>query len=392
MKTYQQFIIEAKTPSQRAKSLGLVGDGHGGWYKRATGEYEAKTVDGKLQFFNKRQIPGQKDPPQTEFEKRIPLGSTSVGTSPQVAPPLEQEIPVESQVPMDSQIPMEPPMAMQSDGSQVPIAPSLPIVEKDKGYLNIVFGRFNPPTIGHLELMDTAAYYAESDMSDYIIVPSRSQDKNKNPLDPDTKIFYMRKLFPYHSERIVNDPNMITIFDVLEKAHMDGYSAVRIFTGPDRVKEFDRLSNKYNGQLYLFDSIEVVPIGEFDADADGRKNRTDYSSSRMRKAAAEGDFLTFRNALPPGLTKKESLEFFFIIRGFMNIKEGYNMWEIAPKYDKKTLREQYINGSIFNIGDIVENNNTGIRGKIIRKGTNYLICVSENKIMFKSWISDLNLV
>ena len=85
MKTYQQFIIEAKTPAQRAKSLGLVGDGHGGWYKRATGEYEAKTVNGKLQFFNKRQIPGQKDPPQTEFEKRIPLGSTAaVGTTPQV--------------------------------------------------------------------------------------------------------------------------------------------------------------------------------------------------------------------------------------------------------------------------------------------------------------------
>jgi hypothetical protein len=73
----------------------------------------------------------------------------------------------------------------------------------------------------------------------------------------------------------------------------------------------------------------------------------------------------------------------------MNIKEGWNLWEIAPKFDWKNLRENYINEKIFKVGDIVENLNTGLVGRIIRRGTNYLICVTEDHIMFKSWIRDI---
>ena len=70
-------------------------------------------------------------------------------------------------------------------------------------------------------------------------------------------------------------------------------------------------------------------------------------------------------------------------------KKVAEMWEIAPKYDVETLRENYIRGKIFRIGDIVENLNTGLVGEIIRRGTNYLICVTEDDCMFKSWIRDV---
>jgi hypothetical protein len=56
---------------------------------------------------------------------------------------------------------------------------------------------------------------------------------------------------------------------------------------------------------------------------------------------------------------------------------------------EKTLRENYISGKIFNIGEWVENVNTGLVGKIIRRGTNYLICVTEDDVMFKPWIRDV---
>ena len=39
---------------------------------------------------------------------------------------------------------------------------------------------------------------------------------------------------------------------------------------------------------------------------------------------------------------------------------------------------------------LVENLNTGLVGKIIRRGTNYLICVTESEMMFKSWIRDVS--
>ena len=378
MKSFSKFITEATSKAvQQATRMGLVTDGHGGWYERATGEFSAKTVQGQLKFYNKRQVVGGKDPVQTEQEKNLSQKSyAQPAPQPQVQEPVPQE-----QIPVDQQQVQEP----------IPQEPfTLPPVEKTLGTLTIAFGRFNPPTIGHLQLMDTAAASAEQDQSDYIIVPSRSQDAKKNPLDADTKISYMRRMFPQHSERIYNDANMRTIFDVLKKAHNDGYSAIRIVGGADRVKEFDKLANNYNGNLYQFDNIEVISSGDRDPDGKGIEG---VSASRMRLAAAEGDFKTFRGGLPPEVARKEAMELFSVLRQSMGIEEiqqeEINVWEVAPKFDAHTLRENYISEIIFQIGQLVENLNTGLIGRIIRRGTNYLICVTESNMMFKSWIKDV---
>ena len=375
MKSFFQFLSEA-TASQQAARLGLQGDGHGGWYDRTTGEFVAKTEKGKLKFYNKRQQVGGKDPAQTEKEKNISDPNF-------VDPALQQQ-----QVPPEQQV-AAPQPEQQSQLDPV-LAAGPPPVPKTKGTLTIAFGRFNPPHLGHLQLMDTAAAAAEQDQGDYMIVPSRSQDKKKNPLDADTKVEFMRTMFPQHSSRIANDQNTRTIFDVLKKAHNDGYTNVRIVGGADRVKEFDKLANNYNGALYQFDNIEVVSAGDRDPDSDGVEG---LSASRMRLAAAEGDFKTFRLGLPPDLTRKQALSVFDRVRESMGIvdqvQEFWNIWEIAPKFDQMTLRENYIAEKIFNIGQLVENLNTGLIGRIIRRGTNYLICVTEDNIMFKSWIKDV---
>jgi hypothetical protein len=372
MKSFFQFISEASA-SQQAQRLGLVGDGHGGWYDRQ-GEFVAKTEGGQLKFYNKRQRVGAKDPKQTEKEKTI-------------ASPGYQD-PETAQQPTQQQEPVEQPPApeAQAAAQEQPPAQYLP-VPKTKGTLTVAFGRFNPPTIGHQQLMDVAAQSASQDEDgQYLIFPSRSQDKKKNPLDPDTKISYMQKFYPNHAGNIVNDANTKTIFDVLKMAHNNGYAGVRIIGGGDRVKEFEKLSNQYNGQLYNFDNIEVVSSGDRDPDAKGVEG---MSASRMRLAAAEGDFKTFRSGLPPEVKPAEAKELFNILRGAMNVKEGWDIWEIAPKLDFQSLRENYITESIFRINEIVENLNTGLVGRIIRRGTNYLICVTESGQMFKSWIKDL---
>ena len=350
MKTFSLFL--ESTAVQQATRMGLVSDGHGGWYDKK-GEFIAKTERGQLKFFNKRQRQGQ-DPRQSEKDKRIST-TTSAETSP------EQE-------------------AGQQDAGLAP-----PQVEKTRGTLTIAFGRFNPPTTGHGKLLDTVA--SSSDEDDYMIIPSRTQDKKKNPLDTDTKVSMMKKMFPNHSEKIVNDPSNRTIFDVLSRAHNDGYANVRIVGGGDRVKEFDKLANDYNGKLYQFDNLEVMSAGDRDPDSD---DVTGMSASKQRKAAAEGDIKAFMKGVPKSLSKKDAEELFQKIRSAMNIKEGWNMWEIAPKFDWKNLRENYVSKRIYRIGQFVENVNTGLVGKIIRRGTSYLICVTEDDIMFKSWIKDVS--
>jgi len=426
MKSFFQFLTET-TASQQAARLGLQGDGHGGWYK--DGEFVAKTEKGRLRFFNKRQSIGGKDPKQTDLEKNVSDPNfvdpalQQQQQQQQTAQPAEQ--PVE-QPPAEQ--PVEQPPAPQPLPVQSPdLAAGPPPVPKTRGTLTIGFGRFNPPHAGHLKLMDLAASSSESDGGDYIIVPSRSYDPKKNPLDPDTKVSMMRQLFPQHSSRIQNDQNTRTIFDILKKAHNDGYANVRIVGGEDRVKEFTKLSNNYNGQLYNFDNIEVLSSGERDEQKGGVAG---LSASRMRLAVAENDFKTYYNHLQkeepiidpetgeqmmqtdpetgefltdpetgemipatqmvPLVDRKTAKQMFVDTRASMGIQDNVTeFWEIAPKFNYQILRENYVNKTIFKLGELVENLNTGLIGRIIRRGTNYLICVTEDNIMFKSWIKDV---
>ena len=371
MKSFLKFLSESA--AQQAARLGLQGDGHGGWYDRSTGEFVAKTEKGRLKFYNKSQKVGQTDRDQTELEKNV--------SDPNFVDPALQQQP-EAQAQQQA--------APEPQQQKVNISPDLeagpPPVPKTRGTLTIAFGRFNPPHAGHQQLMDTAAAAAEAEESDYMIVPSRSNDPKKNPLDADTKVAFMRGMFPQHSSRIQNDQNTRTIFDVLKKAHNDGYTNVRIVGGADRVKEFDKLANNYNGSLYQFDNVEVVSAGDRDPDADGVEG---MSASRLRLAASENDFKTFMSAMPEGFPRREAKQLFDTTRMSMGINEEWGIWEMAPKFDLDTLRENYVSKAIFSIGELVENMNTGMVGRIIRRGANHLICVTEDKIMFKAWIKDV---
>ena len=382
MKTLSQFLFESA--AQQALRLGLEGDGHGGWYK--DGEFVAKTEKGRLRFYNKRQRAGQ-DPPQTEKEKNLSYSTTEGEPATVQSPVSPQQIPNPAAQAQQQAAPVEDPAAQQQAAEPVSPADVMapPEVEKTRGTLTVAFGRFNPPHAGHQQLMDVAAGSVRDseDKSDYVIVPSRTQDNKKNPLDVDAKVELMKGMFPHHAKNIVNSPANRTIFDVLKKAHTDGYANVRIVAGQDRVKEFEKLSTNYNGALYAFDNVEVLSSGDRDPDSEGVEG---MSASRMRLAASENDFKTFSAGLPPEYDKKKAKQTFAAVQQAMGVSEG---WEIAPKFYSKTLRENYVAEKIYNIGDVVENINNGLVGRIIRRGANHLICVTEDKIMFKSWVKDI---
>ena len=257
----------------------------------------------------------------------------------------------------------------------------------DLGNIAITFGRFNPPTVGHEKLLQAAKKASAG--GDLKIYPSRTQDNKKNPLDPDMKVSYMRKMFPKYEEQIVNDSEMISIFNVLTTAYEEGYKNVNIIVGADRQAEFENLANKYNKDLYDFKQIRVISAGVRDADAEGVEG---MSASKMRKAVMDDDFEAFKKGTPKGINDGETRTLFDAVRAGMGVKkkkEVKELWQIAPRYDQKGLRENYIKKKVFRMGDIVESLSTGLIGKIIRRGTNYLISVSESKVMFKSWIHDV---
>jgi hypothetical protein len=360
MKSLFQFLSEAGTSqaSVQARKLNLKSDGHGSWFD-SRGNLAATTEKGKLVFTNKKKKSTEDEGPAKQ--RPTPTATAKPSSPAQQAAPKPKA----------------------AGGEEVGAEPK---VEDET--VTIVFGRFNPPTKGHEKLFSTAK--AASAGGDLKIYPSRSQDDKKNPLDPDMKISYMRKMFPDYEEQIVNDAEMKSIFDVLTTADQE-YENVNIVVGADRQSEFENLANKYNGDLYDFSNIRVISAGVRDSDAEGVEG---MSASKLRKAVADDDFDAFKRGMPKGVDDGDVQAVFNAVRIGMKIKktqqkESYNLWEIAPKYDKQSLREQYVRGKLFRIGDIVESLNTGLVGEIIRRGTNHLICVTKEDNMFKSWIRDV---
>ena len=361
MKSFFNFLKEARTSSvsDQAQSKGLIGDGHGNWYDKE-GNRVAVTSRGTLKM-----LPS-KEPPQEE-----PSGETqTIQQEPEIDGQLQGEFGT-----FGDGKPRRMPAPSRADGSP----------KEDLGPLTVTFGRFNPPTVGHQKLLDAAKKAAGK--GSLRIYPSRSHDPKKNPYDPDEKIDVMKQMYPDHAGNIVNDPNSKTIFDVLKQAYEDGFSSVKIVVGGDRVKEFTKLSGDYNGKLYDFSDVETVSAGERDPDAEGVEG---MSASKMRKAAMEDDFETYRTGIPDVIDDKTAKMMMTNLKKRMQVtKESWNLWEIAPKFDWKNLRENYIKGRIFKLDGLVENLNTGLVGKVICRGTNYLICVTEENVMFKSWIRDI---
>lgn len=360
MKKYSEFILEARgsRAADKASQLNLQSDGHGFWLDRS-GRPVAKTEKGDLVFLKKKSpTPQQAEPisPSAKLSKREdPSIAKRPIASRQIKPPKEEPAPPEIKIPKT---------------------------------LTVVFGRFNPPTLGHEKLINKAKQIAQG--KDLKIYPSRMYGDPVNPLDPPTKIFYMRKAFPKFADNIINDDDMKSIFDVLKKAEEDGYSSVNLVTGVKRKSEFDRLANQYNGELYNFEDINIVALESEDPDLENSPNPT--SSSKLRKAAAEDNFVEFQKGLPKKLDKKKQRDLFFALQnalqGEMEVQK--ESWKVAPKFNYELLKEAFYQEKIFKTGDIVENLNTGLKGKIIRRGPNYVICVNEDhNIMFKSWILDI---
>ena len=360
MKSFFQFLTEAQSQaSMQAKKLNLKSDGHGGWLD-SRGKFVATTEDGKLKFIDKKKKKVEDDKPtQPKAAARPEPKEEPKKTAPEATGAKKAEA------------------GEGGEGSR-----------ETTETLTVTFGRFNPPTVGHGKLLAAAKKAAAGE--DLKIYPSRSQDPKKNPLDPDMKIGFMKKMFPDYEENIVNDDQMKSIFNVLTTADEQGYKNVNIVVGSDRQSEFENLAQKYNGDLYNFDLIRVISAGVRDADAEGVEG---MSASKMRKAVVDDDFDAFRRGTPKELDYGDTQALFDAVRSGMKIKakkkEVAEMWEIAPRFDAKGLREQYINGVIYKIGDIVESLHTGLIGKIVRRGTNHLICVTKEDYMFKSWIRDV---
>ena len=247
-------------------------------------------------------------------------------------------------------------------------------------------GRFNPPTIGHLKMIEAAAsQQSKYSGAPFYVFPTHSQDPAKNPLPHSLKIAYMKKMFKKYAKNI-QVSKARNLFEMATMLHDKGHRAVVLVAGSDRVDEFQNMLDKYNGVegrhgYYGFDSIEVKSAGERDPDAEGVEG---MSASKMRAAASSGDYDAFTEGLPSNF--KDAKKLFRDVRKHMGIREERDMGNMD---DYETLRDAYLTGKIWNINDLVEAN--GIEGRVVNRGTNYIAYMDGSGKVHKAWLYDIAL-
>ena len=197
--------------------------------------------------------------------------------------------------------------------------------EDDRSTAVFAFGRFNPPTIGHQKLLDKVVSMTKQVNGKGYLFLSQKQNNKTDPLTFKEKQDYLKIFYP---ELVIGDAGVKTIIQALQKIQAEGRTRIVMIAGSDRVMEFQKLLNQYNGkpdksgnELYKFDFIDVVSAGERDPDQEGAAGA---SASKARELANKG----------------QEHEFSKIIMGGDNGKKLYNILQdrLAEQIDENNKK------------------------------------------------------
>ena len=246
------------------------------------------------------------------------------------------------------------------------------------------FGRFNPPTVGHAKLFKKVEAEGKN-AKDHFVFGSHSFDNKKNPLNPKLKQKVLAKAFPKSNVKI-SSKQTPTALHIASMLYAQGeYKNLVMVAGSDRIQEFQTLLDKYNGKSgrhgeYNFDTIKVVSSGERDADA---TDDSGASGTKMREYAARNDYESFAKYSPQTLSDRDVKSIFNAVR------------KVMPKLDREefepidNIREDYLLGNVFQIGDQVFDLNEKKQYKIIEHGPNFVYCEGEDGNVYTKWLSDI---
>lgn len=180
----------------------------------------------------------------------------------------------------------------------------------------VTFGRMNPPTVGHLALVEKMLSISLNERAQPLIFLSHSYDPKKNPLAYEEKLSLVKQAF---GEEFVAESDARNMFDMLKEVNQR-FNNVIIVVGEDRIKDLERITSTYNGKDFHYESMKVVNAGLRDPDAEGIEG---MSASKMRELAVEGNLTEFREGLPSQLHASAEV-IINMIREGMNLSEELN--------------------------------------------------------------------
>lgn len=262
------------------------------------------------------------------------------------------------------------------------------LVEEEKT-VYFTFGRMNPPTAGHGLILN--ALSKKANRNPYRVYVSQTNDENKNPLSYNEKVKYLRKMFPKQSRSIMMNTSVKDAWSAASTMHDEGFQNLVMVVGSDRVDEFDTRLKRYNGVkgkhgFYNFKTISVVSAGQRDPDSEGVQGA---SGTKQRAAAKGDDFVSFAQGLPTTMSDKDAKELFNAVRKGMGLKEANEFHNHVKLESVSDIREQFVEGNIFNVGDMVMITDIQEQAIIQVRGSNYLILEKEDGTTTRKWITSI---
>lgn len=165
------------------------------------------------------------------------------------------------------------------------------------------FGRYSPPTRGHVEHFTTVKAYAEKLGVPYAVYVSQTVDNKKNPVPVLDKMKYIKKAIP----DLVLAP-AVNMFSILGQLIEEGqYKNITYFAGGDYFEdagEQSMLNRLKNEAQKAGIELNVMSSGE---------RSEGISGTVLRAAVMNNDLKTFLRASPVGygtLKKEDAVKMF----------------------------------------------------------------------------------
>lgn len=165
-------------------------------------------------------------------------------------------------------------------------------------------GRFNPITKGHEENVRYGEKIAREKDAQYILFTTQTHDGQKNPLDFETKVKYLKKFFDVN---VSADKTLKTPWQILESLAKK-FKNIYFIVGEDRVEEFQRMHN-YTEKLGI-EHLEVLESG---------KRQAGVSGTDMRNYVKLNQFDKFKENLPKSATDEDAKELFALVKTGLRI-------------------------------------------------------------------------
>lgn len=242
------------------------------------------------------------------------------------------------------------------------------IKEEKEKHIVVAYCNMNPPSLNEEALVKEVKQCAKSLGAFHTILLQHRYDSTKNPLLPEQKLRYSQEIFPKTNFKLTSKDSPSLLHN-LSNIFSENYKNITIVTEENKFDEISSLVKKYNGaQGYSYGYFNFKNI-------DVKSINLDLDNSGIIEAVENNTFSKFNSNMPKNISENLSKDIFSRIRKNIAIKE------------QRDIREQYLNGELFNLGTIVETSN-GKLGEVVFRGATYITVESDNKTN-KYWLKDI---